>query len=55
MNAEYASMLTSEVEDLIAELQGVQKRSRPGSPEWQAASNALQPLFTEMADRTRAA
>lgn len=51
MNPEYASMNTTEVEDLIAELQGVQKRNRPGSAEWQAASDALQPLFAEMAER----
>lgn len=52
MNAEYATMKSHEIEDLIAELQSVQKRNRPGSDAWQNASDALQPLFAEMAERT---
>lgn len=52
MNPEYASMQTAEIEDLIAELQTVQKRNPQTSKAWQDASAALQPLFAEMAERT---
>lgn len=51
MNSEYATMKTHEIEDLIAELQRVQKRNPPVSRAWQEASDALQPLFAEMAAR----
>lgn len=37
----------------IEELQAIQKRNRPTSPEWIEASNELKPLFEEMARRTR--
>lgn len=52
MNPEYAVMSTREIEDTIAELQAVQKRNPPTSKAWQDASDALQPLFAEMAERT---
>lgn len=52
MNAEYASMKTHEIEDLIRALQNVQKRCSPSSEAWREASEQLKPLFTEMADRS---
>lgn len=52
MNPDLMTMKTHEIEDAIAELQAIQKRHRPTSSEWQAASKALQPLFAEMAART---
>lgn len=53
MNPEFATMKTHEIEDLISDLQGIQKRNPPTSAAWQEASKALQPLFAEMAERTR--
>lgn len=38
----------------IERLQDIQKMNPPGSREWQAASDALQPLFAEMARRQEA-
>lgn len=36
------------IED-VERLQGIQKRCRPSSEEWQRASEQLQPLFRELA------
>jgi hypothetical protein len=47
-------MPTSNIVAKIRSLQDVQKRNAPSSLEWQLASNALQPLFREMAKRQRA-
>ncbi len=52
MNNEYATMSIAEVEDLIADLQNVQKRNPPTSRAWEEAHAALEPLFAEMAERT---
>ena len=52
MNPEYATMKTHEIEDLIAELQAVQKTNPPTSKKWQDAHDALAPLFIEMQERT---
>ena len=52
MNPEYATLKTHEIEDLISELQKVQKRNPPASKAWQDASDALRPLFAEMAARS---
>ena len=43
---------TPQVELFIAEMQGIQKRYAPSTPQWQLASSVLKPLFEEMARRT---
>jgi hypothetical protein len=45
---------TSALAARIEELGAVQERNPPSSAAWQAASDALQPLFREMASRQRA-
>lgn len=52
MNPEYATLKDHEIEQIISELQAVQKKSPPFQQVWQDASAALQPLFAEMAERT---
>lgn len=37
----------------VERLQAVQERNPPSSTEWQLASDALQPLFREMARRQK--
>jgi hypothetical protein len=49
-----AAMLTSDIVARIGDLQAVQERNPPFSMEWQLASDALQPLFREMAKRQTA-
>jgi len=46
---------TPELLEKIAFLQEVQQTHRPTSSAWLSASDALAPLFQEMASRTRAA
>lgn len=47
-------MTTEQMVDEIERLQGVQRRNPPSSAAWQGASEALAPLFAEMARRQRA-
>ena len=44
---------TAQILHLIESLQDVQKKNPPSSEKWQEASKALEPLFKEMAKRTR--
>ena len=44
-------MTTQQLIDAIEALQEIQKRNPPHSAEWKAASEALAPLFAEMARR----
>lgn len=47
-------MTTAELVQRIEALQDIQGRNRPTSAAWQAASDALAPLFAEMAARQAA-
>ena len=49
-----AAMPTTDIVARIGSLQTVQERNPPSSMEWQLASDALQPLFREMARRQTA-
>lgn len=48
------AMSTKDIVTRIEGLQAVQQRNPPSSLEWQLASDALQPLFREMAKRQAA-
>lgn len=46
-----ASLSSVEVEDLVADMQSVQKSNAPASHEWQQASAELRVLYAEMCAR----